>query len=607
MHAFTRSSIFMFSYRFAEATCRSTIRSARGVIEDIGVETAKKSSGLLNIARCSEKNSERDSHRVLDSFGLGLPIPMTDLNVNTTEIDMQILRLRDWMAYILEHNCFHLMCGLMAPDANRECAILSAFWSRFRHENPTHPIYGMAARGEIDLATTVPIVCHGDEGRGAKRQAFMVVNFHGLLGRGTNPQRRREKTLGIKPRYVKHNLSFRGHTYSNRFLFGCMPKHWYTGEREDVFDALMKAAAEEADFLATTGVKDPHSGKTYRCMMLGVSGDWPWLQKSGNLNRTFNHVQKRLNVRNPPAGVCHLCRAGQNDVPYEQIGTRRPLWMPTLNEQSPFSTPSPFQVIPHDTEKLAELWKFDLFHCYHLGVGRQFLGSYLALLSEIQDGNNVDERFTNLSQSYFTWCRIAKRNAHLKKLSKETITWPKTTVFPVGAWSKGDLTTSLMLFVEDNFRNHDFSDQPLLKLSFEAAAAVNECLRICYSRPLFLGRTDALLIANLGLRFLRRYNTLAEQCVRENRALYIIQPKGHAFHHLMMSLLNSLENPSVQFLMNPLAWSTQCDEDFVGRPSRLSRRTKVGRSQVRRVIQRYLKGAYHQWIKYGYIRRKAKR
>ena len=55
MHTFTRSSIFMFSYRFAEATCRSTIRSARGVIEDIGVETAKKSSGLLNIARCSEK------------------------------------------------------------------------------------------------------------------------------------------------------------------------------------------------------------------------------------------------------------------------------------------------------------------------------------------------------------------------------------------------------------------------------------------------------------------------------------------------------------------------------------------------------------------------
>ena len=143
----------MFSYRFAEATCRSTIRSARGVIEDIGVETAKKSSGLLNIARCSEKKSERDSHRVLDSFGLGLPIPMTDLNVNTTEIDMQILRLRDWMAYILEHNCFHLMCGLMAPDANRECAILSAFWSRVGQATSIHGRKFSRAVGKGDEPT----------------------------------------------------------------------------------------------------------------------------------------------------------------------------------------------------------------------------------------------------------------------------------------------------------------------------------------------------------------------------------------------------------------------------------------------------------------------
>jgi len=387
-----------------------------------------------------------------------------------------------------------------------------------------------------------------------------------------------------------------------------MPKHWYgVGDREHVFDALMTAAAQEADFLATTGVKDPNSERTYHCMMLGICGDWPWLQKSGNLNRTFNHVQKRLNVRNPPSGICHLCRAGQADIPYEQIGTRRPLWLETQNQQSPFSSPSPFQAIPHEPTRFAELWKFDTFHCFHLGVGRQFLGSFLALLSEIQEGGSVDERFDNLSTAYLTWCRRAKRNAHLKKLSKELIAWPKTTVFPTGNWSKGDLTTSLMMFVEDNFKNHNFDDNPLLKLSWEAAAAANECLRVCYSRPLFVDRDDAALIANLGFRFLRRYDSLAGLALQQNRPLYIIQPKGHAFQHVLMSLLTSLQDASVQFFMSPLAWSTQCDEDFVGRPSRLARRTKVGRIQVRRVIQRYLKGAYHEWIKLGYIRRKAKR
>ena len=162
---------------FAEATCRFTIRSARGVVADFGEKVAKQSTGLLDLARCSEKNSERDAHRVMDSHGLGLPIPMTKLEVQISELDMQILRLRDWMQYILEHNCFHMMCGLMAPDTQRESAILSGFWSRYRQQNPAHPIYAMAERGELHLAQTVPIVCHGDEGRGAKRQHLYGGEF----------------------------------------------------------------------------------------------------------------------------------------------------------------------------------------------------------------------------------------------------------------------------------------------------------------------------------------------------------------------------------------------------------------------------------------------
>jgi hypothetical protein len=71
-------------------------------VADIGEDLAKKSPGLVELAHCSEKNSERDTHNLLDKYGLSLPIPMTKLEVSTDEIDMQILRLRDWMGYILE-------------------------------------------------------------------------------------------------------------------------------------------------------------------------------------------------------------------------------------------------------------------------------------------------------------------------------------------------------------------------------------------------------------------------------------------------------------------------------------------------------------------------
>ena len=135
---------------------------------------------------------------------------------------------------------------------------------------------------------------------------------------------------------------------------------------------------------------------------------------------------------------------------------------------------------------------------------------------------------------------------------------------------------------------------------------MNNFFRLIFSRGLFLNRDDASLAANLALQFLRRYSFLAETALRQSRALYILQPKCHAFHHIAISMYLSSSTPQVRYILNPLGYSTQCDEDFVGRPSRLARRTKVGKVQVRRVLQRYLKGAYHQWIKLGFIRRKAR-
>lgn len=598
----------MILCRLAKAACRSSIRSARGLVADVGTTVAKNlSPGLLDMARCSQSNSERDTHRVLDSYGLALPIPLTKLDTKTDGCDVQFLRLSDWLTFILQHNAFHTLCGLRGPDMARQEKILSSFWGKFRHDHSDHPIYNMATNQQLVLHRTLPIVLRGDEGRGAKRSAFMVLQWHGLLGLGTHPQKRREKQLNMKRKYVKHNLNFRGHTYTNRFMHGCLPKHWYADDKDHVFTALLAAAADEACHLASEGVKDPITGEQFWCMMIGVVGDWPFLQKSGSLNRTFNHVQKRLNLRHPPAGVCHLCQAGQVNIPYEQISTRRPMWLRTLNVQSPFETPSPFLNVPHADGRFAELWKFDAFHCFHIGLGKHFLGSVLALLSETYPQGNVDDRFDALTCDYLAFCRAHKCNAYVKKLSKELISWPTTHVYPIGSWHKGDLTTSLLRFVQVHFQNEDFSQNHLLSMSYEATISINKFFEVLYSRELFLERDDAKLAANLGMQFLRRFASLAELSLQQGRALFVIQPKAHAFHHILVSLYRSCEAQAVSFTLNPLGFSTQCDEDFVGRPSRLSRRTRVGKVQVRRVIQRYLKGAYHQWLKMGYINRAAKR
>ena len=518
------------------------------------------------------------------------------------ELKVPVLRLRDWMEFMLQYNCFHILVGLRNPHQSREEAILQSFWEKFKLENETHPVFLMARQNEIQLSRTVPIILHGDEGRGVKRQPFLVMNFHSALGRGTNPQAREKKKLGLKGSYLQHNINFRGHTYTQRFLYGCLPKQWYANDRDSVFSTLLSSAASEADYMCKTGVTDNKTGLTYYAMLIGISGDWPWLHKSGRFKRSFNNVQKRLNVRNPPKGICHLCRGGQINIPFEQIDSRHPKWLQTLNEESPFEVANPFSVIPHPVGRLAELWKFDLFHTFHIGVGKHFLGSVLALLSELQPAGGIDERFDLLTTEYISYCRTHGINAHIKKISKEAIGWPTTSVFPIGTWHKGDLTTSLMRFVEGRYSNDDFTNNPLLAMAMDAATTINKCMRLLFSSGYFLDGKVAGVVSGLGLRFLRRYNALAQQSLQNSRALFAVMPKEHALHHIFLSMHISAEN-DVKYIANPLSMSTQCDEDFVGRPSRLSRRTHTGKIQVQRVMQRYLKGAYHQWTKLGYIHR----
>ena len=46
--------------------------------------------------------------------------------------------------------------------------------------------------------------------------------------------------------------------------------------------------------------------------------------------------------------------------------------------------------------------------------------------------------------------------------------------------------------------------------------------------------------------------------------------------------------------VNPLSEAAQMDEDFIGRPSRLSRRVS-SRTVVRRTLERYLQGVFQKW------------
>ena len=595
--------IYSVNLPAAEASCAAAIRTAQDVVHDVG-PAAKKSGGLLQLAKFNaNKNPERDAQRLLvDKLELALTVPVSFLDTGKPSLVVPTLKLRDWAQWIVNHNLWHMLSGLKRPDAPRCAAQWTAFWKKFRMISPGHSIFQRADRGEVDLSRCAAILVHGDEGRSRRRTAIMILSWHSILGQGTGPLMRSKDGKDLRRQYAKLLPNFTGHTYCTRYLLAALTKASYTNDNEYIFDSILETICLDLEFMAKTGVRSPFN-EQFWMVMVHVCGDWPFLAKSGYLNRSFNNIPKRAgaNRREPPKGVCHMCRAGQDGVPFEQIQTRRPIWLETVFEQSPFAKQSPFLRLDHVPGQSPAIWAFDVFHSFHLGVGRNFIGSVLALYSTLEPRGGVDERFELLSAKFLAFCRGNKLGSVLTKITKETIQWPTTGQYPSAGWHKGAVTTVVMKWIEHRHCTEDFSEEPLLELAGEACVAINKCLAMMYESSVMLEPDDALQIAGQGLRFLRRYGDLAARAKNENRALFVVMPKHHIIQKMMLTLMHQGEKqlPSI----NPIALSVQQDEDFIGRPSRLSRRITSRTPVMVRLMRRYLQAAYAQYIDGGYLMR----
>ena len=117
----------------------------------------------------------------------------------------------------------------------------------------------------------------------------------------------------------------------------------------------------------------------------------------------------------------------------------------------------------------------------------------------------------------------------------------------------------------------------------DALFSINECLSGLYHEGLFIKASRAEFLAKKGLGFLRKYAKLALDCYRARKRRLPFIPKGHFLHHQFLGMLQEAQRGPWCF--NVLAFANQQSEDFVGRPSRLSRRVS-SRTAPLRVIQR---------------------
>ena len=126
-----------------------------------------------------------------------------------------------------------------------------------------------------------------------------------------------------------------------------------------------------------------------------------------------------------------------------------------------------------------------------MGVGKYFLSSFVAILSELQPDGSVDERFDSLSNLFLDYCKNNHKNPHIAKLTKEFVGWPTTITYPSGGWHKGAATTVLLEFVEHLFKTEGHGWSEMYRLAGEAAIAANDFLRSVYSFGAFMSRARA--------------------------------------------------------------------------------------------------------------------
>ena len=554
----------------------------------------------MSFSECSEGNAERDAHRFFSRYNLRLPLNLVPIRPDKPQ-GIKGLKLQDWCHFLLHRNCWHMLCGLLRPDPSRDKAIWSDFWAKFEKAQPEHEVFSLARAGTIQLSNAAAVVYHGDEGRGRKKQPFLVTSFKSCLGRGLAPGLRASKAKGVSQHYIKQKCNYVGSVYTTHMLSRVLPKHLYRKDDESVQD-IFNFGANCADDVGRHGVVDTRSGERFWMICIAVTGDWQFLVKCGRLARSYYNCEKgkgQTGRQEQPKGICHLCRAGQRDYPFEQLGTRNPFWLPTMHTESGFKSVPAFTRLMCLRQKPEAMFQFDIWHGFTLGVGKTFVASTLALVSDLFPGRSKDARFESLSSNYLDWCKANGQTAYLSYICKETILWPSTNEMPSAIWSKGAATTVLLRWLNAWNQDADLSENVLYQLQKEACGCINSFFAQLYELDAWIPSATAIELGELGLHFLATYDKLAKEAYRQGKVLYMFVPKHHQLHHAFLVDL-FLAGHRQPYVINPLIYATQLSEDFIGKASRTARRVHAS-TVVERVILRYLTKAHQEWCNAGYI------
>ena len=508
-----------------------------------------------------------------------------------------------WLAYIMSTDP-----GLLTGPGDAE-SNLRNFWNSFRQSHPHHELY-LSPHLQC-MERVLPIILHGDEGRGLKKGKVMVTSLQSPLGSTPRPRLPCDccEVLSRAPHLPQYgvgddpdpyslspeaqaclreqNTNYRGSTWLSRWLLFSLGS-WIYLKRPEILETMVARVASDLRSLFFEGVEI--QGRRFYAACIGVKGDLDYHRQVYALLRSYAHVGTHHT-----GSICHACLAGGQGPMFEDY-SELPGWVLTNFASRPWDTniPAPSLVQIPSYPAPEELIQLDPFHVLKMGVGRSVAGGILVFLCRRKyfdypgSTTNFPDRLDRAHTSFRMFCSAEKLYPALRSFSKAFLNMKSFASAPWTATKGAD--TMLMIrwlrfFLALTLQsNAEPQDVPVLKLMLAVCEAMLSMTRIMHTHGIWMDRVCGRRLYIEIMRVLRGYQLLGSRCLSLSYRAFIQKPKNHALHHIGWKIREQLSQGAA-FVLNPETFSCEPDQDYIGRVARLSRKLDV-RKQGFRVFRR---------------------
>ena len=158
--------------------------------------------------------------------GLALDVPISWIDLPKGNVRFPILRLTDTINYMCKNDFLPKLMG-ETPETEMEDTLLK-FWRRYSLSHADHQVFSSG----VALRRAIPVMVHGDEGRGFKRTGIMMLSLQGCIGRGSRPFLSKELDEDLRKDLMGLNMF--GSSFNSRMLFAAMAKKHYSNHPESL-------------------------------------------------------------------------------------------------------------------------------------------------------------------------------------------------------------------------------------------------------------------------------------------------------------------------------------------------------------------------------------